>query len=160
VESGEKMGFSITVLLAVAVFLTIIQDKLPEASEPNVSYLTYKLLIDMVLGCAMVMAVVFGMKFYHRSDDKEIPFRLKSFTRGMIMCCKRKTSTISIERYDDKEKTPIECVNDVTVRDVTYNVTWNDVGLAFDKLFFTIFFVLLISNNFLYLALMATKSSQ
>jgi hypothetical protein len=159
VESGERMGFSITVLLAVAVFLTIIQDKLPEASEPNVSYLTYKLLIDMLLGCAMVIAVVFGMRFYHSSDDKEIPTIWKSFTRVMMMCCKCKTSTVSIERSDDTEKTPAECVNDVADSDVTYDVTWNDVGLAFDKCFLILFLVLLISSNFIYLATMATISS-
>ncbi|XP_056011255.1 acetylcholine receptor subunit alpha-like [Ostrea edulis] len=159
VESGERMGFSITVLLAVAVFLTIIQDKLPEASEPNVSYLTYKLLVDMLLGCAMVIAVVFGMNFYHKADDKAIPTRLKSFTRRVMMCCKRKISTVSIEKYGDTEKTPVECVNDDAGSDITCNVTWNDVGLAFDRLFLILFFVLLISNNVVYLVIMAMMSS-
>jgi hypothetical protein len=159
IESGERMGYSITVLLAVSVFLTIIQGKLPEASEPNVSYLTYKLLIDMLLGCAMVIAVVIGMKFYHKPDDKEIPASLKHFTRGMTSCCTRKTSTVSIDKSGDTSKVPVECVNDAAVNDVTCNVTWNDVGLAFDRLFLILFFVLLISNNVLYLMMMTIVSS-
>ncbi|XP_048777885.2 acetylcholine receptor subunit alpha-like [Ostrea edulis] len=159
VESGERMGFSITVLLAVAVFLTIIQDKLPEASEPNVSYLTYKLLVDMLLGCAMMIAVVFGMNFYHKTDDKEIPARLKSFTRGVMMCRKRKISTVSIEKYGDTGKSAVECVNDDAGSDVTWTVTWNDVGLAFDRLFLFFFLVLLVSNNLLYLVMMAVIGS-
>ncbi|XP_048777884.2 acetylcholine receptor subunit alpha-like [Ostrea edulis] len=158
-ESGERMGFSITVLLAIAVFLTIIQDKLPEASEPNVSCLTYKLLVDMLLGCAMVIAVVLGMNFYHKADDKEIPARLKSFTRSVMMCRKRKISTASIQKYGDTEKSAVECVNDDADSDVTSNVTWNDVGLAFDKLCIILFLVLLISSNFIYLAAMAIMSS-
>jgi hypothetical protein len=158
VESGERMGYSITVLLAVAVYLTIIQGKLPEASEPNVSYLTYKLLIDMLLGCAMVIAVVVGMNFYHNADDKKIPNKLKSFTSGWKKCCRRKTSPVSKDKSDESEKTPVECVNDVTDSDVICNVTWNDVGLAFDKLFLILFFILLFSNNFLYLVVMAIVS--
>ncbi|XP_048772571.2 acetylcholine receptor subunit alpha-like [Ostrea edulis] len=159
VESGERMGFSITVLLAVAVFLTIIQDKLPEASEPNVSYLTYKLLVDMLLGCAMMIAVVFGMNFYHKADDKEISARLKSFTRGVIMCRERKISTASIQKYGDTEKSAVECVNDDAGSDVAWTVTWNDVGLAFDRLFLILFVVLLVSNNLLYLVMMAVIGS-
>jgi hypothetical protein len=159
VESGERIGFSITVLLAVAVFLTIIQDKLPEASEPNVSALTYKLLVDMMLGCAIVIAVVFGMTFYHKSEHKEIPAKLKSFTRNMTMCLRRKTPTVSTEKCGDTEQSPVECNRDRQVSDVTCNVTWNDVGLAFDKLFMIVFLALLMSSNFIYLASMAIIGS-
>jgi hypothetical protein len=159
VESGERMGFSITVLLAVAVFLTIIQDKLPEASEPNVSYLTYKLLVDMLFGCAMVIAVVIGMNFYHKSEENEISTELKSFTHVMMMCCKCKTSSSSTEKYSDCKKAPAECDHDFVNSDIRYKITWNDVGLAFDKLFSILFLVLLISSNIIYFATMAMISS-
>ncbi|XP_061164337.1 acetylcholine receptor subunit beta-like [Saccostrea echinata] len=155
VESGERMGFSITVLLAVAVFLTIIQDKLPEASEPSVANLTYKLLVDMLLGCSMVIAVVIGLKFYHETEDREIPARLKNFTRSMKFCCKRRKAKVTVKKYDGSEKPPIECVDDTADIDIT----WNDVGLAFDKLFFIVFFVSLVSNNIVYLTTMAVISS-
>ncbi|XP_062580288.1 acetylcholine receptor subunit beta-like [Saccostrea cucullata] len=151
-ESGERMGFSITVLLAVAVFLTIIQDKLPEASEPSVANLTYKLLVDMLLGCSMVIAVVIGLHFYHKTEDMEISTRLKNFARSMNFCCKRRKTKVMV--CDDTEKPPVECVNDTCDIDVT----WNDVGLAFDKLFFIVFFVSLISNNIVYLTTMAAIS--
>lgn len=156
VESGERVGFSITVLLAVAVFLTMIQDKLPEASEPNVSYLTYKLLVDMLLGCAMVVAVVVAIKMYHKTDNHQISDKLRAFTRRMNICCKRKQSAVYIEEKEKSpvkspEKSPVECVND----EGDSNVTWNDVGKAFDKFFLIIFFVFLVSNNFIYLVAMA-----
>lgn len=149
VESGERVGFSITVLLAVAVFLTMIQDKLPEASEPNVSYLTYKLLVDMLLGCAMVAAVVVAIKMYHKTDSQHMSGKLRAFARRMNSCCKRKQTAVYVE---ETEKSPVECVND----DEDCNVTWNDVGRAFDKFFLMTFFVLLVSNNSIYLITMAT----
>jgi hypothetical protein len=154
VESGERMGFSITVLLAVAVFLTIIQDKLPEASDPNVSYLTYKLLVDMLLGCAMVFAVVVGMNFYHKLDDTEIPARLQGFARGMTRC-KRKTATVYV---GETENIPAKNVNDTEDTDVTCKITWKEVGLAFDRLFLIVFFVILICNNIVYLLMMSNIS--
>lgn len=152
VESGERVGFSITVLLAVAVFLTIIQEKLPEASEPSVSYLTYKLLVDMLIGCAMVIAVILGINVYHKTDRQEVPSKLKSLSRCLISCCKRKKSTVSVQK---EEKTPVECINDESDCDIT----WNDVGKAIDKLFLISFFVLLILNNVIYLTAMAALGS-
>lgn len=140
----------------MAVFLTMIQDKLPEASEPNVSYLTYKLLVDMLLGCAMVVAVVVAIKMYHKTDNHQISGKLRAFTRRMNICCKRKQSAVYIEEKEKSpvkspEKSPVECVND----EGDINVTWNDVGQAFDKFFLIIFFVFLVSNNFIYLVAMA-----
>ncbi|XP_062600744.1 acetylcholine receptor subunit beta-like, partial [Saccostrea cucullata] len=139
VESGERLGFSITVLLAVAVFLTIIQDKLPEASEPNVSLLTYKLLVDMIIGCGMILAVVIGMRFYHRSDDTRIPWILRGLTR-CYFCCKPKSSIEPDEVVQMKsEKLDMESDE--------IPMTWNDVGNAFDIVCLTLFFLSLVLNN-------------
>ena len=34
-DSGERVGFSVTILLSIAVYMTIISDKLPETSNPT-----------------------------------------------------------------------------------------------------------------------------
>lgn len=77
-KSGQRVGFSITVLLAEVVFLTIVQDKLPEASEPGVSILTYKLLVDLLCSYSMMVAVVMTSKMYHKTDYREKPGKLIS----------------------------------------------------------------------------------
>jgi hypothetical protein len=141
VESGERLGYCITVLLAVAVFLTIIQDKLPEASEPNVSLLTYKLLADMVIGCGMILAVVIGMRFYHKTDDKQIPGCLKGFARCFYLCCNKPKNSNEVIELDPKKE---------VIEPVTSTVTWNDVGKAFDRVCLTLFFLSLILNNSIY----------
>ncbi|XP_048770182.2 acetylcholine receptor subunit alpha-type acr-16-like, partial [Ostrea edulis] len=137
VESGERLGYCITVLLAVTVFLTIIQDKLPEASEPNVSLLTYKLLADMVIGCGMILAVVIGMRFYHKTDDKEIPGCLQGFANCFYLCCTQKNSNKIDEFAPEKV--------DLEPRAMT--ATWYDVGKAFDRVCLTVFFLSLVLNN-------------
>ncbi|XP_062600745.1 acetylcholine receptor subunit beta-like [Saccostrea cucullata] len=146
VESGERVGFSITVLLAVAVFLTIIQEKLPEASEPNVSVLTYKLLVDMIIGCGMILAVVIGMRFYHRSDDIRVPWILRGFTRCFYGCCTPINSKQSVnpdEVVDIKSEKPSRGSDGVSI-------TWNDVGKAFDRVCLPLFFLSLVMNNIVY----------
>lgn len=77
-KSGQRVGFSITVLLAEVVFLTIVQDKLPETSEPGVSILTYKLLVDLLCSYSMMVAVVMTSKMYHKTDYREKPGKLIS----------------------------------------------------------------------------------
>ncbi|XP_061193445.1 acetylcholine receptor subunit beta-like [Saccostrea echinata] len=142
VESGERLGFSITVLLAVAVFLTIIQDKLPEASEPNISLLTYKLFVDMIIGCGMILAVVIGMRFYHRSDDIQVPWILRGLTR-CYLCCTPKQSI----RPD--EVVQIESEN-LDMGSDKMSITWIDVGKAFDIVCLSLFFLSLVLNNIVY----------
>lgn len=110
------------------VFLTIIQDILPEASERNVSYLTHKLLVDMLLVCAIVVAVVLAIKIYDQTDNQQISGKYRAFTRRMNICCKRKQSAMYIEEKEKSpvkspvksaEKSPVECVNDECDSNVT-----------------------------------------
>ncbi|XP_062600741.1 acetylcholine receptor subunit beta-like [Saccostrea cucullata] len=142
VESGERLGFSITVLLAVAVFLTIIQDKLPEASEPNVSLLTYKLLVDMIIGSGMILAVVIGMRFYHRSDEIRIPQILRGLTR-CYLCCTQ-TPSIKPDEVVQIESEKLDIESDKS------SITWTDVGKAFDIVCLSLFFFSLVMNNIVY----------
>nr|XP_011430969.3 acetylcholine receptor subunit alpha [Crassostrea gigas] len=145
VESGERIGYSITVLLAIAVFLTIIQDKLPESSEPNVSLLTYKLLVDMVIGCGMIFAVVIGLRFYFRTENLPVPGCLRGFARCFYLSCKRKRPTQTV--VPEKEDPDTE----------SYSVTWHDVGEAFDRMCLLLFILSLILNNAIYFAAISFK---
>lgn len=117
-KSGERIGFSITVLLAEVVFLTIIQGKLPEASEPGVSILTYKLLVDLLCSYSMMVAVVITSKMYHKTDQENPGKLISSF-----LCCLKKSN--------------------------------EDVGVAMDKVFLKVYFILLTINNVFFIGTMA-----
>lgn len=145
VESGERLGYSITVLLAITVFLTIIQDKLPESSEPNVSLLTYKLLVEMIIGCGMIFAVVIGFRFYYQTEDTPVPECLRGFARYFYLSCSRKRQKQTIVPEEEDPNTP------------SYTVTWHDVGEAFDRLCLLLFILSLILNNAIYFAAVSLK---
>lgn len=134
VESGERIGYSITVLLAIAVFLTIIQDKLPESSEPNVSLLTYKLLVDMVIGCGMIFAVVIGLRFYFRTEETPISGCAQGFARCFYS--KHTNQVVVLEKEENLSSSG--------------NVKWHDVGKAFDRFCLLLFISSLILNNGIY----------
>ncbi|OWF43045.1 CHRNA7-FAM7A fusion protein [Mizuhopecten yessoensis] len=72
-ESGERVSFSITVLLAMAVFMTIVTDSLPSNSEPNVPRLCYLLSIDLGINALVTVCAILGMHLYHKPDHQEVP---------------------------------------------------------------------------------------
>jgi hypothetical protein len=87
-DAGERVGFSVTILLTSVVFLTIIQGKLPEASEPNISVLGFLLFGYVVLGSLVTLCVIISAKIHSYTEDTHMPKWLN------ILCC-WKRNTIS-----------------------------------------------------------------
>lgn len=73
-ETGERISFSVTVLLAEVVFLTVIQEKIPETSKTDtgISYLLYKQLTDLMISFIIVAAVALT-SFCHYTTKTEEP---------------------------------------------------------------------------------------
>ncbi|KAK6183903.1 hypothetical protein SNE40_006474 [Patella caerulea] len=69
-NSGEKTSFSITLLLALAVFLTSIGDSLPKSSM-TVNYITVYITSLLVISCLIVMTNIFLLYSYHKRQRKE-----------------------------------------------------------------------------------------
>ncbi|XP_056011258.1 acetylcholine receptor subunit alpha-type acr-16-like [Ostrea edulis] len=151
-ESGERIGFSVTVLLAVAVFLTIIQENLPEASEPSVSLLAYKLLGDVLTGALITTSAIFGSAVYHKDDSEPVPTIVKRlFCTRRKSCCKKspKVTTINVT-----EKSPPEdAVND-SDDDV---ISWSDVGKCYDKCCLFFFTLCLAMNNIVLMIIISIR---
>ncbi|XP_062610149.1 neuronal acetylcholine receptor subunit alpha-6-like [Saccostrea cucullata] len=148
-DCGERVGFVVTVLLAIAVYLTLVQDKLPEGSEPSVSFLSYKLLGDFMVGVFMVVGVVIGLRFYQREEDKPIPNYLQTFHRiSLCDCfCYRRKRKVHFDEGDT--------VKDVTLDPVTEILTWRDIGIATDRFCLKVFGFCLMNCNILYLIVLA-----
>ncbi|XP_061164457.1 acetylcholine receptor subunit beta-like [Saccostrea echinata] len=162
-ESGERIGFSVTVLLAVAVFLTIIQDSLPEASEPSVSLLAYKLLADVLLGAVITTSAIFGSAIYHKNETSPIPAAVKQLIlrcNTRKTCCKKspKVTIVVVEKIQPKDAVekkiqPEDAVNESENDDV---ISWRDVGKWFDKCCLLFFIVCLSVNNIVLMIFIAS----
>lgn len=112
-DSGEKIGFSVTMLLSLAVFLTIVSDRLPESSNPSI--LGFFLLLQFCMSGLILVLSIFSLRFYHRDKTKPVPVTIQR----IIKCCsvRSKRETIIIDNH----------------------VTWITVSMLFDIVCFFLF---------------------
>ncbi|XP_060068265.1 acetylcholine receptor subunit beta-type lev-1-like [Ylistrum balloti] len=158
-ESGERIGFSITVLLAIAVFLSIVSSNLPQSSSPQIALLCYLLVVHIILSLMMMVCVILGLQFYFRSDEEQVPGYISKLTRiiNNKTCGNLKTSDVSPEpQITDSVMTKagpnvVEVVNDDFVSPTDDVVTWKHVCNAFDKVCFAVFMVTAIVCNVTFL---------
>jgi hypothetical protein len=80
-ESGERVGYSITVLLSIVVFLTITSSSLPGTSEPRIPTIFLLLTGYVVMSVLIVISVIIGLRFYLRNQELLVP----AFWRSLIL---------------------------------------------------------------------------
>ncbi|XP_076467563.1 neuronal acetylcholine receptor subunit alpha-2-like [Babylonia areolata] len=78
-DAGEKMGLSITVLLAFAVYLTLITEAMPTTSM-QVSVVTVYLIVLLSVASANVIFSVFILRLHHRPTSSPVTGCLAAVT--------------------------------------------------------------------------------
>lgn len=179
-DSGERIGFSITALLALVVFLTIAQNILPATATPTLAYLCIFLLQSIAISGFIVFSVILSSWLYHRADDKAIPRLLSRFVKFSIFdCCKKKkmneinvcdhnqmkTTNADLEQFNRKRKTQNESNilerNQIKVpitelekinNDITTDTTWKNVSQRFDSMSFWFYFIWFVEANIKFIA--------
>ncbi|XP_061185501.1 neuronal acetylcholine receptor subunit alpha-7-like [Saccostrea echinata] len=139
-ESGERVGLSTTVLLSIVLYLTLIQDMLPESSEPSVSLIGYMLVSYVVSGAISVICVIFSLRF-QSSCQKPVPGFIMSFVK---FCRKREKSLNTVEIFDSKS---------LEMDENEDSVTWTEVGRLFDKTCFVISLIQLALTSTIFFSL-------
>ena len=71
VESGERISYCLTVLLSLAVFLTLVGQTLPKTSEP-MSWFSFSLVETMLTSIGITITVIFNMRLYFRDDSSDV----------------------------------------------------------------------------------------
>jgi len=132
VSSGERDGFTITVFLTFAIFLTIINSALPVNSE-NVCLLSVYLMAMTILSVLVVIVSLFQIRLASRGDGKAIgSVYMFLYHSSMKLQCRRSkvgsTDTSSVKSFHEKEMR----------YDETQVPSWNDVVNALDYIFFWI----------------------
>ena len=145
-DSGERVGFAITILLAISVFLTIISDTLPQTSSPSVPMVSYLLLVMFLVSLLILVFVILGLRLYLANPDTRMP----NWIRNMVMCVnhrkwkKRKNAVgngeivlednVRLKDHISKDMKSNITINDAFVDCYTAKITWKDAGEAFDKI--------------------------
>lgn len=169
-QSGERVSFSMTVLLAIAVFLTLVGDNMPKTSEP-MSTICYFLLTNLVLSSLIMIITVLNLNVFHKSEKQPVPTFLSNLV--LLLSCRRpkrtKVEVISVsEDVHDvdfkKEKEKHDVVDEkwatpVQAEEVNANkATWQDVSRMFDKLFGLLAFVWLFFSASAFFGMVATQT--
>lgn len=87
-DSGERVGYAITCLLALAVFLTLTSDVLPKTSNP-LSILACFLMLLVLVSALICLLTIISLWLCHKDDKTHMPIILKKFTYFM-QCRNRK----------------------------------------------------------------------
>ncbi|XP_033760376.1 acetylcholine receptor subunit delta-like [Pecten maximus] len=70
--SGERSSYSITVLLAFTVYMTVVSDKMPESSDP-ISYLSYYILTLLAISTLIVAVNVLQIQIQANEEKRPLP---------------------------------------------------------------------------------------
>ena len=101
-ESGERVSYAITVLLAIAVFMTIISDTLPKKSEP-LPLISYFLMIDLIVSALTSLCTILNLRIYYKTDEKPVPRWLASMYRTLACSFGREKESDLFKRNSEKE---------------------------------------------------------
>ena len=180
-DSGERISYAVTLLLAIAVFLTIISDSIPRTSAP-MSILSYCIGAQVILSSLILLAVIFSLHLFHKDDDAPVPSWIACF------CTKaRYPGRNGITKKRDRDHAPHE-IHDRQMRIYSMNagsktgeirnidkspngrlkddhhlqdidsiedkkITWKQVSFAFDKIMFVISFICYVTCYVVYIVL-------
>ena len=187
-ESGERVSYAITVLLSIAVFMTIVSDTLPKKSEP-LPRISYFLMIDLIISSMICLCTILNLHVFHRKNDKPIPKCLRYFYN--FLCCnygnkigddsdekntkhnmnlfsprgnKQENGSVKNDEIDKSLKsayikTPVHRMNSSVSLSMEKDITWQDVSRIFDYILFVVFFILTFTNFIIFLVITRQISS-
>lgn len=158
-QSGERVGYSITVLLAIAVFQTIASDNLPTVSKPRISLLCIKLLIDLVLSALVMTLTIVTLYFYHMPETRRIPSCVVVLTKCVLCknCCKPNKQKSKSKKYKESVVGNGIVIKESVLEEDNQQstVTWTDVGKSSDIVFAVFSLLTFLASNIVFILVVA-----
>ncbi|XP_052777192.1 neuronal acetylcholine receptor subunit alpha-7-like [Mya arenaria] len=155
VESGERAGYSVTIFLALAVFLTIISTTLPANSEKIAIFSVY-LIITTVASTVTTIIALFTIRI--SIFQNPIPQRLNK-AMNFITCKTRKNRKITtvepIDTEAGKSDLPTKVATSEEAGLELKDYTWNDVIRFIDVGCIFFFFTVIVLSTVICLAIAA-----
>ncbi|XP_078339346.1 acetylcholine receptor subunit beta-like [Crassostrea virginica] len=159
VDAGEKMGYSVTIFLAYAVFLSIVSDELPMNSD-STSILSIYLMTESSMSAMSLLISSVQLRLNHRKPGKRIGEVFCMLVRAgrKMRCEKRKvndsrqgcfskpcrgaghTQKIDVMACENSTKFQIDCKrsmenhpqDDILEEEEDDEIEWSDVASAID----------------------------
>ncbi|KAH3698551.1 hypothetical protein DPMN_086080 [Dreissena polymorpha] len=173
-ESGERIAYCITVLLSIAVFMTIVSAMLPRTSKP-VPIISFKLMIDIAISSAITVVAILNLRIYNKDPESPVPKWLIGIYRILTctLCCKRKIEPLEMrtllrktskairiqtvkaistaENDNNFEKQP----SDLTVEE---RITWKNISYMIDGVALCLFSLAAIGSFAVFMIIVTGRS--
>lgn len=148
-DSGERVGYAITAFLTFAVFLTMVSENLPQASEP-MSLLCYFLALMLILSALSTVIVIIILRVYHTEEDQPVPDYIKHIVAIMTLrkckkwCGKKEVSQNAVADIinnddDDISNAEVESIQAPPDDSDIKHINWKIVSTTLDGFFFVFF---------------------
>ncbi|XP_045176358.2 acetylcholine receptor subunit beta-type unc-29-like [Mercenaria mercenaria] len=179
-DSGERISYSITVLLAIAVFLTLVGENLPKTSNPMPVFSFY-LLAVLLISMVITFANIFSLRLYHHNNTGPVKGVFATLTKCVLHVnkCKKENKTVDRANASTKEnktgnKTNVNKLDLSTGYEIEDNsvyacrscsfmntdITWKEVSVTFDKICLVVFNILLVLAAFVFFMCVYTKKKK
>ncbi|XP_060075114.1 neuronal acetylcholine receptor subunit alpha-3-like [Ylistrum balloti] len=115
-SSGERISYTITVFLSLAVYMTLIGENMPQVAEPMAG-ISYLLLVAMLKSCVLIVLTIFTLRCDSVTDVNKFPgWLLWLACRGV--------------RKSAKRKSKVDIAEDISVDNVKEDATTTKGALA------------------------------
>ncbi|XP_022327792.2 acetylcholine receptor subunit alpha-1-B-like [Crassostrea virginica] len=101
-DSGERVGYAITCLLAITVYMTLVSETIPKTSKP-ICILSIVLLVLLMVSTVICFLTIISLNFHFRSKQKPLPEWLAKITRA-LRCANIKRRCGNNPRSDRRER--------------------------------------------------------
>ncbi|KAH3830496.1 hypothetical protein DPMN_103740 [Dreissena polymorpha] len=142
VASGERMSVAVTIFLSFVVYLEMINNNVPESSNP-VAFIYVYVLFLLAYSCVILLACLVSLRIYDKAEP--VPEKLKTVIKWLrFRFLWRRNRSVVPTSQENKEdvnevsELPKEDCNDqnddTAIEKVTTinDITWNLVGKTYD----------------------------
>ena len=132
-ESGERVTFSVTILLSFTVFLNVIGDNVPKTSSP-MPFLCHYVVIVLITSGIITLLNTLCQRLYHARGQEPVPIWILGCLCMSSACARNKVVSMGVK--DEK-----------TVADGKFTVAqenpivWREAILRLDIISFVLFFI-------------------
>ncbi|XP_052814849.1 acetylcholine receptor subunit beta-like isoform X2 [Mya arenaria] len=187
-ESGERVGMSLTVLLAYAVYLTLITDNIPQTSLSASILSTYLTIILMLSTLSVIFTIVVLDIYFNHDDDEAPPDWLQKFTKIFLVnitcwkgegCCRKgkvkpsngsdsRIALVDLDNVKDAKTRINSPSRKVALTDDDREnknpedkiFSWKEVALILDRFFMYLFVFLVFTVTLVCLSILAKGGQQ
>ncbi|XP_050396072.2 neuronal acetylcholine receptor subunit beta-3 [Patella vulgata] len=142
-QSGERLSVSITVLLTLTVFLSVIDDLLPKTAN-SISYFVIYVALMIGMNFLCVLCNVATLCIHNRSKETPIPTWLSVILIKENLL--ESNDTHSVNSSTDLEPSSYVCCHNLESR--TSCNHWPEIAKIVDRAFFILIALALVSINF------------